>query len=169
MSDFLGELEGYPDLEGSIIRATKIHKVLKAMIKLPSIPLDEEYKFKTRSVDLLAKWNEILLNDNSAGPSGDKDEEGKAEDAGAEAAPTTNGASKTTEEQVDKVEADTAPALEKDLEAKASVEGGEEAGEAEEDVTKQKKTTEEEQTDAPALDSAAGEADKPDEVAEATA
>ncbi len=68
MSDFLGELGGYLDLEGSIIRPTKIHKVLKAMIKLGSIPLDEEFRFKTRSSELLRKWNE---NDTSTGAAGD--------------------------------------------------------------------------------------------------
>lgn len=77
MSDFLTELEAYPDLEGSIIRATKIHKVLKAMIKLPSIPLDEEYDFRSRSHDLLAKWNEILSNNPNAGPAGQKGEDSK--------------------------------------------------------------------------------------------
>ena len=89
MSEFLGELEAFPDLEGSIIRATKIHKVLKAMIKLPSIPLDEEYEFKSRSHDLLAKWNEILSNDPNAGPTGQKKEGSKSQ-----APAKTNGAVK---------------------------------------------------------------------------
>ena len=168
MSDFLGELESYPDLEGSIIRATKIHKVLKAMIKLPSIPLDEEFKFKTRSVELLAKWNEILSHDNSAGPSGDKEEEGKAEDAGPESAPTTNGTSKVPKEQGDEAEDGAVTASGKDTEAKVedkeltSLEGDKEIPEAEEAATA-------DHTDAPAIDSAPGEEYKPNEVNEATA
>ena len=89
MSGFLSELEAYPDLEGSIIRATKIHKVLKAMIKLPSIPLDEEYDFRTRSHDLLAKWNEILSNDTNAVPAAQKGEGSKSQ-----APAKTNGAIK---------------------------------------------------------------------------
>ena len=101
MSDFLGELENYPDLEGSIIKTTKIHKVLKAMIKLPSIPLDEEFKFKERSMKLLNKWNETLSND-AATPVADK-EENKADSA----APTTNG---TAAESNDKDEATAAEA-----------------------------------------------------------
>ena len=79
MSDYLSELEAHHDLEGAIIRATKIHKVLKAMIKLPSIPLDEEYKFKDRSHALLQKWNEILGGE--AGAAGGADEEKKEEGA----------------------------------------------------------------------------------------
>ena len=63
MSDFLDELESFPGLEGSTIRKTKIHKVLKAMIKLPSIPLDEKFRFKIRSHDLLQKWNDTLTID----------------------------------------------------------------------------------------------------------
>jgi len=111
MSDFLGELEGYPDLEGSIIRTTKIHKVLKAMIKLGSIPLDEEFHFKTRSSELLGKWNEILSNDTSAGAVGDKDTEAKGDDA---AALMMNGEAKTTEEQAEKAEAGEAAAPEEE-------------------------------------------------------
>lgn len=113
MSDFLGELEGYPDLEGSIIRTTKIHKVLKAMIKLGSIPLDEEFHFKTRSSELLGKWNEILSNDTS-GATGEKDTEAKGDDT---AVLTTNGEAKSTEEQAEKAEAGEAAAPEEESEA----------------------------------------------------
>lgn len=108
MSEFLSELETFQDLEGSIIRATKIHKVLKAMIKLPSIPLDEEYEFKSRSVDLLAKWNEILSSDPNAGSSGDKAEDTKPDTTSA----TTNGSSKEFEHQAEKAEAGEAIAPE---------------------------------------------------------
>lgn len=115
MSDFLGELEGYPDLEGDIIRKTKVHKVLKGLIKLGSIPLDEEYHFKARSSHLLGKWNEILSNDTSAGSAGDKDTDGKGDDA---AALTTNGEVKNTEEQAEKAEAGEAVAPEEESEEK---------------------------------------------------
>ena len=175
MSEFLAELEGYPDLEGSIIRATKIHKVLKAMIKLPSIPLDENYHFKTRSVELLGKWNEILSNDTSAGPSGDKDEEAKGGDAAQAVAPTTNGATESSEKQAEKAEAGEAAAPEEETEAKlekkigTTVEGEKEADKPEDDNAEPGKTAEEKETDAPAIDSAPAEAYEPEETAEATA
>lgn len=76
MSDYLEELENLKELEGSIIRATKIHKVLKQMIKLETIPLNEEYNFKERASKLLGKWNDVLSND---APTEDKSES-KAED-----------------------------------------------------------------------------------------
>lgn len=60
MSEFVTKLESYADLEVSIIRSTKINKVLKAILKLPAIPLEEEYHFKDRSSNLLNKWNQIL-------------------------------------------------------------------------------------------------------------
>ncbi|KAH7035286.1 uncharacterized protein B0I36DRAFT_382029 [Microdochium trichocladiopsis] len=60
MSEFLGKLETFPDLEADIIKATKINKVLKAMLKLDSIPKDEEFKFTPRSKALLDKWTKIL-------------------------------------------------------------------------------------------------------------
>ena len=60
MSEFISKLEGYADLEVSIIRATKINKVLKAILKLSEIPKESEFQFKDRSKTLLEKWNKIL-------------------------------------------------------------------------------------------------------------
>jgi hypothetical protein len=66
MSEFLAKLETFPDLEVSIIRATKINKVLKAILKLAGIPKEAEFQFKTRSQTLLDKWNKILTSDVAA-------------------------------------------------------------------------------------------------------
>ncbi|CZS91097.1 related to SRP40-suppressor of mutant AC40 of RNA polymerase I and III [Rhynchosporium agropyri] len=63
MSEFIAKLQLYADLEVSIIRATKINKVLKAILKLPHIPREEEFQFKTRSQELLDKWNKSLATD----------------------------------------------------------------------------------------------------------
>ncbi|KAI1863836.1 uncharacterized protein JN550_009334 [Neoarthrinium moseri] len=60
MSDYLGKLEAFPDLEGNIIRATKINKVLKAMLKIAEIPKESEFNFKPRSQALLEQWNKTL-------------------------------------------------------------------------------------------------------------
>ncbi|KAI0195659.1 hypothetical protein EV127DRAFT_499568 [Xylaria flabelliformis] len=65
VSDFLGKLETFPDLEVSIIKATKINKVLKAILKLETISKEEEFHFKPRSQTLLNKWN-ILLGIDAA-------------------------------------------------------------------------------------------------------
>lgn len=69
MSDYITKLEAFADLEGSIIRATKINKVLKAILKLDSIPKEDEFKFKPRSQVLLDGWNKLLAVDEK--PSGD--------------------------------------------------------------------------------------------------
>lgn len=66
MSEFITKLEGYSDLEVSIIRATKINKVLKAILKLDEIPMEAEFKLKDRSTELLAKWNKILESETPA-------------------------------------------------------------------------------------------------------
>ncbi|KAI1382161.1 hypothetical protein F4677DRAFT_17165 [Hypoxylon crocopeplum] len=66
MSEFLAKLETFPDLEVSIIRATKINKVLKAILKLETIPKEEEFQFKPRSQTLLDKWNKLLATDGGA-------------------------------------------------------------------------------------------------------
>ncbi|KAL8752767.1 MAG: hypothetical protein Q9184_005634 [Pyrenodesmia sp. 2 TL-2023] len=65
LSVYLGELEAHPDLEGDIVQATKVNKVLEGIIKLASIPQDNDYRFKDRSLKLLAKWNEILAKEGS--------------------------------------------------------------------------------------------------------
>lgn len=169
MSDFLLELESFPDLEGSIIRATKIHKVLKAMIKLPSIPLDEEYKFKSRSIDLLAKWNDILSNDPNAGSTGDKGDEAKMETTTI-STPATNGASKGSKQQAEKAEAGEGIAPEEEskeaLENKigTTVEGEKEAelgSKNAEKATELEKSAEENQSDEPDIEKAPAEEYKP--------
>ncbi|KAI1345117.1 hypothetical protein F5Y15DRAFT_410795 [Xylariaceae sp. FL0016] len=66
MSEFLAKLETFPDLEVSIIRVTKINKVLKAILKLETIPREDEFKFKPRSQALLDKWNALLAVEGSA-------------------------------------------------------------------------------------------------------
>ena len=63
MSEFVSKLEGYAELEVSIIRATKINKVLKAILKLNTIPKEEEFQFKPRSQTLLDKWNKLLASE----------------------------------------------------------------------------------------------------------
>jgi len=63
MSEFVTKLEGYADLEVSIIRQTKINKVLKAILKLNNIPREEEFQFKPRSTALLDKWNKLLASE----------------------------------------------------------------------------------------------------------
>jgi hypothetical protein len=76
MDDFFNQLEAYTNLEPAIIRGTKIYKVLRGVVKLSSIPKEEEYQFKKRSNDLLASWHEAL------GSKGDDKEDEKTEDNG---------------------------------------------------------------------------------------
>ena len=62
MSGILYTLESrHADLEMDIICATKIHKVLKVMLRLESIPGDEKFHFKGRAERLLKKW-EITMS-----------------------------------------------------------------------------------------------------------
>lgn len=68
VSDFLAKLETFPDLDVSIIRVTKINKVLKAILKLETIPKEEEFQFKPRSQTLLDKWNILLASDGAPTP-----------------------------------------------------------------------------------------------------
>lgn len=63
MADYFTQLESHQDLEEKIIKDTKINKVLKAIIKLDSIPKEEVYNFKKRSADLLNAWGKSMGGD----------------------------------------------------------------------------------------------------------
>ncbi|CAM1507190.1 Fc.00g068310.m01.CDS01 [Cosmosporella sp. VM-42] len=65
MSDYITMLENFKDLEVSIIRNTKINKVLKAILKLELIPREDEFKFKSRSQALLDKWNSLMAGEGA--------------------------------------------------------------------------------------------------------
>lgn len=80
MSSHLKQLEELENLEAEVIKNTKVHKVLKAIIKLNSIPKEEDFNFKHRSNNLLTKWSGALAADTEA----------TTGDASA-VAPTTNG------------------------------------------------------------------------------
>lgn len=56
LSRYITRLEEIPDLEVSIMRATKIKKVLVAIAKIHEIPLEDTYKFKDRISKILAAW-----------------------------------------------------------------------------------------------------------------
>ncbi|KZZ95104.1 PWWP domain-containing protein [Ascosphaera apis ARSEF 7405] len=60
MSQYIQKLETFKDLEVSIIRETKINKVLKGIVKLNTIPRDEEFRFRERSMALLGFWRQPL-------------------------------------------------------------------------------------------------------------
>jgi hypothetical protein len=96
MADFITKLESYQDLDPNIIRVTKIHKVLKGIMKLSSIPKEELYQFQFRSSNLLAKWSPMLKEAEAAEPSA----------AGKDAA-GVNGVSKDDKSETDKGEHDS--------------------------------------------------------------
>lgn len=95
MATYIKKLEAYDDkLEVSIIRNTKINKVLKGIIKLNSIPKDEEYDFRARSVKLLGVWNQLLGAEPAEVDKPAKDDK--------KASPTTtNGVHKDAEEKAE--------------------------------------------------------------------
>lgn len=91
MADFFSQLEGYENLEPSIIRATKVHKVLKAIVKLATIAKDEEYQFKKRSAAMLEVWNKRMEADTDAPPQSATETKPPVEIGEKVAEPVTNG------------------------------------------------------------------------------
>lgn len=117
MATYIKKLEAYDDkLEVSIIRNTKINKVLKGIIKLNSIPKDEEFSFRERSVKLLGVWNQLL----GAEPAdSDKKDEKKQPPSPA----TTNGVHKEAEEKAEeKIEPDVKENEENTISSEEAVE-----------------------------------------------
>ena len=81
MNQQMKQLEQYTDLDAGIIKSTKINKVLKAILKLDAIPLEETFNFKDRSSHLLTAWAPALgLDPATAGAEPTSSKE-----------PTTNG------------------------------------------------------------------------------
>ncbi|KAG9188260.1 hypothetical protein G6011_02183 [Alternaria panax] len=64
MSEYLTQLEAHEDLEAEVIKKTKVHKVLRAIMKLETIPMEGELNFKKRSADLLNKWSGALASES---------------------------------------------------------------------------------------------------------
>jgi len=179
MASYIKKLEAYgSDLEVGIIRNTKINKVLKGIVKLNTIPKDEEYHFRERAVKMLGEWN-VLLGAEPA--EADKQDTGKEE----KDTPTaTNGVHKEAEEKAeekieDKVEEpkeNTVPAEEavEKISAEVDADAGEKVA-AIDEMEKQEQPTEEMKTEsaaAPAVEdrapeSAAGAAEATDVVKDA--
>lgn len=155
MSEYFTELETFQDLESGVIRATKINKVLKAIIKLPSIPQDEIHHFKDRSLKLLAQWNKTLSDDPGSGAQGEKEDDGKEA-----AAPTTNGTTNDSESQAAKAEAGEAAAPEEEdkeaLEKKigTTVEGEKEAEKSTEPAVNEAAKVSDDKGDEPEVENA---------------
>jgi hypothetical protein len=59
MSSFLRWLERFENPAANFILATKMHTVLREILKLLAIPKDDELKFRDCVTELAAKWNSI--------------------------------------------------------------------------------------------------------------
>lgn len=150
MADYLKQLELHDDLEADIIKKTKVHKVLKAIIKLDNIPKEEEHNFKSRSTELLSKWTGALAS--ADGESAEK------------TTPAATNGVKADDEKSESAKADT-PAVEKKVETKE--ESKEESKEETKEETKVESAEEKEDApkeDASAEPAAAAPADKDGDV-----
>jgi hypothetical protein len=92
MSAYMTQLEELGLLEPEIIKETKVHKVLKGILKLGPIPLNEEFNITARSEKLLNQWGTLNAGDDAAeataalATNGVKPEETKADEPAAEKA-----------------------------------------------------------------------------------
>ncbi|TGJ86922.1 hypothetical protein E0Z10_g1803 [Xylaria hypoxylon] len=141
VSDFLAKLETFPDLDVSIIRATKINKVLKAILKLESIPKEAEFRFKPRSQTLLDKWNILLASDGGPAPATGPSS-ANANGVNGTSGATTK-ASKETANGVKEGAAESKTEAEKNTsKAKGAEQGDKKSAEDKDEATNTEKTTE---------------------------
>lgn len=152
MAEFFGQLEKYDNLEPSIIRTTKIHKVLKAIVKLASIPKDEEFSFKKRSADLLEIWNKRMEGEGEAAPKSAVDEKAPETNGDAAAAPAAS--EEPAEPKASENAAEKAEELEKKVEEMAVEPTAEKSEEKAAEPTEDSKPTEEEPKTAEAVPAA---------------
>jgi pyruvate/2-oxoglutarate dehydrogenase complex dihydrolipoamide acyltransferase (E2) component len=149
MGEFFGQLEKYDNLEPSIIRTTKIHKVLKAIVKLASIPKDEELGFKRRSADLLEIWNKRMEGDGEPAQKSDE----KAPETNGEAAAAPGASEEPTDNKVEAEKVEEAAEKADEIEEKVEQKMEELAVESKDGEKPEEPTTEEPKTaeaDAPA-------------------
>ncbi|KNG46483.1 pwwp domain-containing protein [Stemphylium lycopersici] len=107
MSEYLKQLEAHEDLEAEVIKKTKVHKVLRAIMKLESIPMEDDFGFKKRSTELLTKWSGALASDpESTGANGVKNEEREKSESAKEEAPVAEKPAETTEGKTEKAAED---------------------------------------------------------------
>jgi hypothetical protein len=60
MAEHFAKLEGFAHIEEEIFQYSKIHKVMREIDKLPSVPGDNKHHFKRRARDLLLRWKKPL-------------------------------------------------------------------------------------------------------------
>lgn len=61
LSNLLTQLEAFPDLEAQVITATKINKVMRALVKKADLPKEQELSIRSRAYALLDEYELTLL------------------------------------------------------------------------------------------------------------
>jgi len=131
MNDYFNMVETSPDIDAAIIRETKVHKVLKAIIKMEIIPRDEEFSFRERSQTMLQKWTALLEGNETTVPATNGEVENIKQDIEKEQDPSTE----PTAAPVEATEPGNAALDEADIKMDDATSGAEEAQKGEEVVT----------------------------------
>lgn len=131
MASYFDKLEKHTDLEVSIIRSTKINKVLKMIVKLNQIPKDETFNIRGRAMNILSSWKTVLDAADTPGPAdksdkptanGSKEDEGTPRLETEEEKEAETKSAKDVDSPMPDVDAEKAPEPEKEAEAEKPVE-----------------------------------------------
>ena len=120
MANMFSSLEKNIDLEVSIIRNTRINKVLKMIVKLPHIPRDDEYQFRRRAVNILSKWKDVLGPEPASESSSKEKTNGVHKEDGREASAETGGKEEKAEGEAANGPASEEPPKEPEAEARTT-------------------------------------------------
>jgi hypothetical protein len=158
MASYFDKLEKHTDLEVSIIRSTKINKVLKMIVKLNAIPRDEEFNFRQRAMHILSSWKNVLDADTTPGPADKSDKptaNGSKEDDGADTPKLETEEEKEPEPKLAKDDVDS-PMPDADAEKAPEPEKeAEKSAEESTEKTEQPAETEEKAAEEPSVEKAA--------------
>ncbi|KAI9771647.1 MAG: hypothetical protein M1840_001862 [Geoglossum simile] len=66
ISEYFASLEGHTHIEEKIFQQSKIHKVMRGIVALHSVPGDDKYHFKRRARALLLQWGKPVASSHGA-------------------------------------------------------------------------------------------------------
>ncbi|CUA70616.1 PWWP domain-containing protein2 [Schizosaccharomyces pombe 972h-] [Rhizoctonia solani] len=94
-------VENYDKMTVEYLSYSKIGKVMRKIIQLPSIPSDDQYHFRQRAQSLVTKWQQLITTSEDGSPSNNTNKEKVASSSG-KPANSTSGKPKSSKAASDK-------------------------------------------------------------------
>ncbi|CAE6404498.1 unnamed protein product [Rhizoctonia solani] len=95
-------VESYDKMTVEYLSYSKIGKVMRKIIQLPSIPSDDQYHFRQRAQALVTKWQQLITTSEDGSSSNNTNKEKVASSSGKAVNSTTGGKPKSSKAASDK-------------------------------------------------------------------